>query len=93
MILIQNGIMLIMDHLMPGLIKNIAAEVAMSRSVGYSMYARNICQLHYWICSIIVFVMYCVGCVVWMSVKSVTDGFECFFSFSEFIGFLSRTIF
>ena len=80
-IFIPNAILLIMDHDMPGLTKNIAADVAMSRSVGYSMYSRNICQLHYWICSIIVFVMFCVGCTVWMSVKSVTDGFErCLFN-------------
>ena len=78
-IIIPNGILLIMDHEMPGLTKNIAAEVALSRSLGYSMYSRNICQLHYWICSIIVFVMFCVGCAVWMSVKSVTDGWNVFF--------------
>ena len=77
-ILIPNGILLIMDHEMPGLTKNIAAEVAMSRSVGYYMYSRNICHLHYWICYITVFDMFRVGCAVWLSVKSVTDGFRVF---------------
>ena len=59
---------------MPGITKNIAAEVAILRLVG--MYSKNICQLHYWICFIIVFVMSCVGFAVWLFVKSVTGGLE-----------------
>ena len=64
---------------MPGLTKNIGMEVAMSKPL--CLY-DTLCILTifvktlYWICYIILFVMFCAGCSVWLSVKSVNNGFE-----------------